>query len=279
VAAENHRPELISNPEKSHKYISDRLIATEFRAWAGSGTAIQKNRQIPLLFFGKRLTRSFVLNETKNILFMKKVILLSCVMIVSATAFSQDFKSFRVGLGTGFASPAGSGAKGGALVYLEPSYRVSDDFAIGLRAEVAVMAQGTVFSGTNATSFHGTVSGNASYSLNGQYYFLKGGFRPFIGAGIGAYHLASESVNETNVNGSTISNNGQAVSLGTKVGFYPRIGFDASHFVLTVEYNVLGNSVNTYTITSDGVSSNQKGTTKNNYLGVKFGFFLGGGRR
>jgi hypothetical protein len=210
---------------------------------------------------------------------MKKTILFSCALLASVSAFSQDFKPIRLAFGLGFASPPGSGAKGGVLLYLEPSYRVSDAFAIGLRAEVAVMGRGTSYQGVNSSSFSGTVSANGSYTLNGQYYFSNGRFRPFIGAGFGVYALASEKVNETTSGGVTVSNNGTAVSGGTKIGFYPRFGFDAGHFSFNLEYNILGSSVNSYTISSNGVQSSSNGTTKNNYLGIKFGFFIGGGRK
>lgn len=213
---------------------------------------------------------------------MKKLFLLSMVMLASAAAFAQssEFKPFRVGLGLGYASPQGDGAKGGVLLYLEPSYRISDAIALGLRLETAIMLRGTTFvTAGNTSSASGSVSASGSYTVNGQYYFSNKGFRPFVGAGLGLYSLASASFSSTTSGNNTSSSSSDAVSGGTKFGFYPRIGFDASHFTMNIEYNVIGKSTNSFTYDSNGVVSTGKSETKNNYLGVKVGFFIGGGKR
>ena len=211
---------------------------------------------------------------------MKKIILLSCVLIASVTAFSQDFKPFRVGLGAGFASPQGDGAKGGVLLYLEPSYRVSDAIAIGLKAKIAVMARGaSVTVGNTVTSAEGSVSGAGSYTLNGQYYFSNNTFRPFVGAGFGIYSLASASFSSTTTGSSTTSNNSDAVSGGTKFGFYPRVGFDAGHFTFNIEYNIIPKSTNSYSYSSGQSTVVANSESKNSYLGIRVGAFIGGGKR
>ncbi|MBA4144964.1 MAG: hypothetical protein DI538_20780 [Azospira oryzae] len=212
---------------------------------------------------------------------MKKLVLLSMVMLASAVAFAQsEFKPFRVGLGTGYAVPQGDGAKGGIVLYLEPSYRVSDAIALGLRLETAIMLRGTTYVISNTTSAgSGSVSASGSYTVNGQYYFSNKGFRPFVGAGLGLYSLASASFTYASNGNTSTSNTSDAVSGGTKFGFYPRIGFDASHFTMNIEYNIIGKSTNSFTATSNGVATTGTSETKNNYLAVKVGVFIGGGRR
>lgn len=193
---------------------------------------------------------------------MKKLLLL--FVLVSTIAFSvdaQDYKKFRVGLGLGYASPSGDGAKGGVLLYLEPGYRINDDILLNLRLESAIMARG-VEGADESASF--SVSSSGSYTLNGQYYFTKNNFRPFVGLGFGMYSIVAASVDV----------GGQNVALGQdegKFGFYPRVGFDAGHFHMTIDYNLIGKS------TAD-IGFGETIEQKNSYLGLRLGFHIGGGR-
>lgn len=213
---------------------------------------------------------------------MKKLSLLIVffAVISAVTVNAQDYKPFRVGLGLGYASPAGDGAKGGVLFYLEPSYRIKDNIAVGLKAEWAVMLRGTTYTVNGSTSAaSGSVSAAGSYTLNGQYYFTDSGFRPYVGLGFGLYQLASASFSATSAGGSSTSSASEAVSAGTKFGFYPRVGFDAGHFTLNIEYNIIGSSTNNVTIDTGSGISTGKAETKNNYLGIRLGFFIGGGKK
>jgi hypothetical protein len=211
---------------------------------------------------------------------MKKLLAILIVATASVSAFAQDFKPFRVGLGLGYASPGGEGAKGGVLFYLEPSYRVSDAIAVGLRMEGAVMARGTVITGVNSSAADLDVAANGSYTLNGQYYFMNGGFRPFAGMGFGLYSLASTNVKSVSTGNTTTTTSGTEVSGGTKFGFYPRVGFDAGHFSFNIEYNIIPATKSTVLLTSgNGTITTADSEVKNSYLGVKLGFFIGGGRR
>lgn len=213
---------------------------------------------------------------------MKKFLSLAVFFAaISITAVhAQDYKPFRVGLGVGYAAPAGDGAKGGVLLYLEPSYRVTDAIAVGLKAEAAVMLRGTTITQAGSTSSaSGSVSAAGSYTLNGQYYFMSGGFRPFAGVGFGIYQLASASFSATNTGNTSTSTTSDAVSAGTKFGFYPRLGFDAGHFTLNIEYNIVPKSTNSFQVDSGGSVTTAKSETKNNYLGVRIGFFIGGGKK
>jgi opacity protein-like surface antigen len=192
---------------------------------------------------------------------MKKFALLFALCaILTVSANAQEYKKFKVGLGGGYAIPGGNGAKGGVLFYLEPAYRVQDNIAIGLRMEWAVLARGYSEEVGDA-SFDASASG--SYSLNGQYYLMNGGFRPFVGAGVGIFSIKAASIDV----------DGQSQDLGlndeTKVGFYPRIGFDAGHFTLSIDYNLVGATK------VEGAD----GEFKNSYIGIRFGGFFGGGRK
>ncbi len=185
--------------------------------------------------------------------------LFALAMLFTVAANAQEFKKFKVGIGAGYAIPGGNGAKGGVLFYAEPSYKVQDQLQIGLRMEFAAMARG--FSeDVGDTEFKVSTSG--SYTLNAQYYFNNNSFRPFVGAGFGMYSIKAASFDGD-----------EDFDLGlqdeTKFGFYPRVGFDAGHFTLSLDYNLIG-------------KTEIEGTDfsfKNSYIGIRFGGFFGGGRK
>ena len=94
--------------------------------------------------------------------------------------------------------------------------------------------------------------GSGSYLATADYYFNTNRFRPFVGAGVGVYRNASMDINSDSDTPET----------STQFGFAPRAGFELGHFRTAIEYNVAGKS----------------GEISNNYLGIKLGFFFGGGR-
>jgi hypothetical protein len=188
---------------------------------------------------------------------MKKIIGISLLIMLAVSVQGQGLKKFRVGITAGYAMPAGEGAKGGVCIALEPSYRINDAFVVGLRAESAIIARGF----SEAVPYLDfQVTGLGSYTLNGQYYFKSDGFRPFAGLGFGLYVLDAL---EFEVDGVPIMV-GESES---KFGFYPRLGFDAGHFTMLLEYNF--------------VPPTKAGTNeiKNSYIGIKIGVNIGGGRK
>lgn len=174
---------------------------------------------------------------------------------------SRIFKPFRVGLGIGYAVPAaGEGAGGGFLMYAEPGYRPTDQVLVGLRLEGAFIVRG--IEGVSNKDISGDASSIASYSLNAQYYFNNEQVRPFVGAGFGLFSLTAVKFN-------TAGNTPGADEVGaeTRFGFYPRLGVDVGHFTLTLDYNIVPP-----TDVPDG------GEVKNNFLGIRVGAAIGGGR-
>lgn len=182
--------------------------------------------------------------------------------LTSTLSFGQDFKPFKVGVGLGYATPGstGSGAGGGLLFYVEPAYRASDRVLIGLRLESAVIARG--INGVGQDDVSGDAAYNLSYTLNGQYYFNDNYVRPFVGAGFGLFSLAAVDFNTAS--GNTISAN--EVAAETRFGFYPRIGVDAGHFNLSLDYNIIPKT-----------DIPNVGNVQNSYLGIRAGFSIGGG--
>lgn len=200
---------------------------------------------------------------------MKKYILgaLATVLAVSYGQaqydqdYAREYKSFKVGIGIGYAVPGtGEGAGGGFLGYLEPAYRATDQVLIGLRLEGAFVVRG--LEGVSNRDVSGDASSVASYTLNTQYYFNNNEVRPFVGAGAGLFSMTAVEFNTAA--GSPDAND---VGAETRFGFYPRIGIDAGHFNLILDYNV---------VPPTDVPGG--GEVKNNYLGIRIGVSIGGGK-
>jgi outer membrane protein W len=190
-----------------------------------------------------------IANLKKN---MKKLWMFALALsaVIGANAQEATFKPFKVDIALGYARPGGDGVKAGAIVALEPKYAVSDKVTLGLRMETAIMARVTL--NPYGEYVEGDAKGSGSYLATADYYFNTNHFRPFIGAGAGVYRNASMDINSDSDTPET----------STQFGFAPRAGFELGHFRTAIEYNVAGKS----------------GEVSNNYLGIKLGFFLGGGR-
>lgn len=197
-----------------------------------------------------------------------KIIVLSCFLLVAVFAGAQDesvYKPFKVDVSVGVGIPEGSGTKVGGVFALEPKYAVLENLSVGLRLETAVFAR------ARSTNADGTVAdlevkGAGSYLATGDYYFTaKHSFRPFAGAGVGIYSLASAS-----------SSYGTIEKGGTKFGGAVRGGFEAGHFRLGIEYNFVPA---TKGLSVDDNSNVIATTIRNNYWGFKVGVVFGGGKR
>lgn len=172
------------------------------------------------------------------------------IIIIANAQSERTFKPFKVDLALGYALPAGSGSKGGALFAIEPKYALNDNLTLGLRMETALTVQGDA---ANGEINNGAVKASASYLATADYYFNTNSFRPFVGGGAGIYTNASAKLDQTTT---------EDMQSGSRFGFAPRAGFEYGHFRTAVEYNFAGKT----------------GTVNHNYLGVKLGFFIGGGR-
>ncbi len=190
---------------------------------------------------------------------MKKVLLLVAILLAgmaSANAQSENYKAFKVDLGTLYAIPGGDGVKAGAGFYIEPKYNLTDNIALGLKMEWAVMGA------EEQDGMSIDISALGSYQITGDYYFGDKRVRPFVGLGTGIYALGSA---EYDVAEALINENTGTVDFGSKFGFAPRAGLLLGHFRLGMEYNII-------TGLEDGMESR-------NYLSFKVGFEIGGGKK
>ena len=190
---------------------------------------------------------------------MKKVLLLVAVLvagIVSANAQSENYKAFKVDVGALYAIPGGDGVKSGAGFYLEPKYNLTDNIALGLKMEWAIMGA------EEQEGMSVDISALGSYQITGDYYFGDSKVRPFVGLGTGIYSLGSAEFSAVDA---LMDENTATIDFGSKFGFSPRAGLLLGHFRVGMEYNII-------TGIEDGMESK-------NYLSFKVGFEIGGGKK
>jgi len=130
---------------------------------------------------------------------------------------AQEATILKIGLGAGVSfSDGNSDSDGGGLFYtIEPGVSVTKNLDINFRFEdAATQIDGELFS-----------TDIESYTLNGQYYFSEGDFRPYVSTGFGLYK------SESYYSGSNI-----------KFGLYPGVGFNYGFFTLNLNYNIIPNT-------------------------------------
>lgn len=165
-------------------------------------------------------------------------------------AQSTNYKPFKVDIAVGYAVPAGTGSKSGAVIAIEPKYSVDNNITLGLRFESSRTSSSYV-SGT--TVFVGSVNATTSYLATADYFFKGNKVRPFAGLGLGLYSTG----------GVGAFGDSYYVSDGNKFGVVPRAGIELGHFRAAIEYNAMGKDA----------------FVNYNYLSFKVGFFLGGGEK
>ena len=199
--------------------------------------------------------------------FLAIFILSSTISLSSKGQDAVYLKPFKVDLSIGYAIPGGEGTKGGIILAFEPKYAVIPNLALGLRMEGAIIAK---FSGYDAdgNAMDTKVKAAGSYLATGDYYFTNNyALRPFAGAGAGIFSIAGIEVNSSS----------EKVSGGSKFGGMVRAGIEAGHFRIGLEYNIVPKT------TFEGYDSNGNYvtglTSSNNYIGIKIGACIGGGRK
>ncbi len=179
----------------------------------------------------------------------------ACILIV-ALIFSkmttaqvgQVYKPFKVDIGMGIT--------GGFLFYAESSYTLEDKFKTGLRFEDAVLSMKNI--GSSALTF--------------DYYFITTHrVRFFAGGGYGLYTTLFSGGCGT---GPATTKN---YTTTKKSGALARLGFDAEHFHLSVEYNFVPSTY--YNTVSNADQNASTVLYKNSYFSLKLGVSIGGGKK
>jgi hypothetical protein len=182
------------------------------------------------------------------------LILFTTLVVRSQNMNAQQYKKLRVGIGVGYAIASGSDSGAGVIGTIEPGFAIVDDVLVNLRFEGAMIVRGTN-KGSALEIDYATI---ASSTINAQYFFRLETLRPFIGAGMGIYHLPAMEFKNFGLP--------EKIAAESKFGFYPRVGFDVGHFTFCVDYNIIP------------PSKFEDSEFKNNHVGIRIGFHLGGGR-
>ncbi len=200
---------------------------------------------------------------------MKKLLLMATLVAFAVFAKGQDgyqnntssptlYHDFKFDIGLGYAKSQTNtlgGKNEGATLTLQPHFRLSDGFALGLRLEAAALGNENNSNNSDNVKLTGLVSA----CLTGEFYLTKRGFRPFIGFGAGAFTQENATGNINNNNNNNDNSGVQFSSRTTSFGIFPEVGFEWGHLRISADYDMPGNN--------------------NNYYAFKLGFFFGGGRK
>lgn len=181
---------------------------------------------------------------------MKRLHFLLLSFCIGTRAFAQQttYNPFKLDLAIGPSFETGNSYFNERFTFsAEPKYNISDQFSLGLRLEVS---PNTDFAGTTDPF---TINSVSSYLLTGDYYFNSSKItRPFFGLGAGIF-------NQTLTNGDLPD----VKTKSHKPGVETRVGFERKHLRLALEYN----------------ATFFKDEKKMNYITLKIGTFLWGGRK
>jgi len=192
---------------------------------------------------------------------MKKLILSIFIVVFALSLNAQQQGKIRVGLNAGVGLPnAGFGLNGD----IDIRYNILDNVNAGVQLGLGGFVKDVV----NENFQSATMCAMTSALINGDYYFNKvtSSFAPFLGLGFGTFSIGNVQVLSTST-----EPNPSSFSIESKLGGLLRGGFEAGHFRMSLEYNIVPNSklVN--------LSNQVVGQTQNSFLNLKIGFYLGGG--
>ncbi len=185
---------------------------------------------------------------------VKKNLILIVMLLFFSFCFAQnddhELKLYRHEISLGIAKPFNSGL--GFSFATEPKFAVIKKLAVGLRLE------GLIWLDTDNQATLG-YSESFSYSLvpTVDYYFTKSAFRPFVGVGYGLYFYSKSSSYYENAN---------------NPGMLARVGFEAGHFRLGIQYNHITRNYKP--------NGNSSGHSVNwGYFDLKLGVVIGSGNK
>jgi hypothetical protein len=185
----------------------------------------------------------------------KKLWIVFSFLILSVPlVHAQEYQKFRVGVGVGYCTSTGYQASGGGFVDIEPGYRVADRALLNFRYELA----GILRSSASISDFKLEFATISSYTLNGQYYLSDKNPRLYIGGGFGIFSISGLNLGS-----------GRIPQMNS-FGFYPRVGLDAGHFNLNIDFNIIPN---------EGKVTGTDETVNNSYICFRIGGYFGGGKK
>nr|WP_321406470.1 hypothetical protein [uncultured Carboxylicivirga sp.] len=187
---------------------------------------------------------------------MKNIFLIIAIAVLGltqASAQSENYKAFKVDVGALYGLPS-DGFTAGIGFYLEPKYNITDNIALGFKMEWAVLGV------DEQDGLSASISALGTYQVTGDYYFTTNKVRPFVGLGTGIYSMGSvDYTYDVMSEAGTLT-----ADYGSKFGFAPRAGLLLGHFRVGLEYNII-----------TGLAD----LDSRNYMSLKLGFEIGGGKK
>lgn len=187
---------------------------------------------------------------------MKKILIV--LLMITSTAYSQEFKRFSVGVGVAPIVIFPSGFSMGTQFYIEPTFRIIEKLSIAYRFDVTARFKSSSFNSEN------TINPILSNSFNAQYFFGNSSFKPYAGFGLALFTTLAYNYTQS---GSYFSS-----PTFNRFGFYPRFGFQVKKLNVSIDYNVLPS------LDTGLTSGNSSVSIGNSYLAMRVGIFLGGGK-
>ncbi len=209
---------------------------------------------------------------------MKNIFLLLLITLFNISySYAQEKGKFRFDIDIGYASLNKGDDGGGFVYYFEPKYTITKNTNIGIRCGGAFLAKATenIINGSNGRLALVDIGINSSVLGTFDYYFNKGksSFAPFIGAGAGIAFVSNTKIDFEIFDLDEEDDNTDEEFEGEFVfGGMLRAGFEWSKFRLSLDYNITPDTV------LKNLEGQQVGTSKNSYLGITLGFYLGGGK-
>lgn len=195
------------------------------------------------------------------------IIVTSLAATSQAWAQAEHYQPLLVDSGLAGTYESSSG-RGGFGAVVEPKFLITDNIAVGLHFEGAVMLGGNIGSDGSTKMDVGAV---AATLLKGEYLVGTGTARPFVGLGLGLFDIASQSVTA----GPMTAGVDQAA--GRYFGIAPQIGVDLGRLRLAATYNaMIGADIEVHQTVGGAM---QTASYSQNYLMFELGFRVGGARK
>jgi hypothetical protein len=183
-----------------------------------------------------------------------------------ALADAEHYKNVRVDAGiTG--STVSVSDRAGTGMMAEIKGMAHDNIAIGGRVEFAVMFGGDV--GQDEAPLD--VSFVAAGILKAEYLYGTAMVRPFVGFGVGAYTIGSQTID------AGPNRDGISSRTGRHIGFAPQIGIDIGRVRIAATYNAILDAYLELSQTIGNVEERKR--LSQNYLSLELSIQFTGGRK
>lgn len=187
-----------------------------------------------------------------------------------ALATSRSYQPVRVDVTFNLMAGSADIAEYGVGAAVEPKYNLTDQLALGLRLEGAVLIPESVSVGGDSMSMGARAL--SAYLAKADYYLTTSRVRPFVGVAAGLYRIGGgeQSVGSTGVV--------QQAEAFDGFGFAPQIGVNFGRFRLAGTYHVITGGDRVVVSQAVGETIPTERAMPTQYFTLELGGTFGGGR-